>query len=366
MKLTRSRKGLALIAAVITVLACLAILELGLRVIGRQPSNMTDGIFEQYKNTYRLKKDLVKISHTPSYTCKIVTNAHGFRDQETGAAPIGRKPFIVYVGESLTFGNGVDFGETFVGVSGRLLDREGMDVVNLAVGGHRFPEQEELLRDFLSSAPARPSAVLIVFSPMFIEGFEDARPGIVVKNGYIFDASNWFWPYVRVMMGNVSASYCFFRDNIRRIQVRFQGEGTAAIRAMLSSYAVSGRMNTPEVKNRLFDRIEAVDELILAAGAVPVHVYLPLSTDFGLPEVLSELGEAGAEYDLGLYLTLLKEYSAGRDVPLIDVGPVLGELHRAGGKLNFEQDAHYNAEANSVIGEFITRALMEGIARGRS
>lgn len=165
-----------------TVLICLAVLEIGLRVIGRVPSNISDGIFEQYKNSYRLKKNITKVSRTPVYSCIIHINELGFRDEASGPRTVGPKLYDLFLGESLTFGNGLDYDQTFVGLYSQSMKKRGTDVVNLAIGGHRLLDQEDVFRDFSRTARQMPSRVIICFSPPLIDGFDRPFTNIVIKN----------------------------------------------------------------------------------------------------------------------------------------------------------------------------------------
>src|SRR5919198_5566645 len=124
-----------LLFVVPTVLVCIGILEVGLRLFGRLPSNVTEGLFEQYRAGYRLGRNLTKFSRTPSYSNTVYTNEFGLRDRAPGPRNLERAPYIAWIGDSITFGNGVDYEESFVGVFGALAERRGIDVVNLAVGG---------------------------------------------------------------------------------------------------------------------------------------------------------------------------------------------------------------------------------------
>ena len=47
-------------AIVWTILVCLVGLEIGLRAIGRSPTNMAEGIADQYGDSFRLKKNITK------------------------------------------------------------------------------------------------------------------------------------------------------------------------------------------------------------------------------------------------------------------------------------------------------------------
>jgi len=340
-----------------TVLICFAFLEIGLRATGRAPSNTTDGFYVQYNKSYRMKKNFSKRVHTPSYTCTIYTNSLGFRVRIRGEKIIGRTPYFVFLGESLTFGNGVDYDQSFVGVFDQLVKEHGFEAVNLAVGGHGFNEQEEIFKDFLAAVPQMPAHVIICFSPPFVRRIVNYYPDLVVKGGYAFTQQGWILPYLRVLLGDSSAVYCFFRDNIRKIQSRSSSVDSDQMLQILANYSKDNKIKQPSNINKIEERLKALDTLIIKAGATPIYVYLPPSTDFDANEFLISSGKPKEKYDLMLYCNLLAEHCKKSEIKLINLFPILQEHYDQGEKLNFMMDGHYNPMANKVIGETIFRSV---------
>jgi hypothetical protein len=79
------------------VLACLGMLEIGLRVAGRPPSSNTDGIFEEYGDgAYRLQRNVSRRSTTRSFSCTLSTNAFGLRDRGPGKRDLAR-PYLASI-----------------------------------------------------------------------------------------------------------------------------------------------------------------------------------------------------------------------------------------------------------------------------
>jgi hypothetical protein len=340
-----------------TLLVCLVMLELGLRATGRLPSNVTDGIFEQHGTTYRLRKNITKVSRTPSFTCTIDTNSYGLRDRAPGPRKLGPAPYFAFLGDSITFGNGVDYDDSFVGVFGRLAEKRGIDVINLAIGGHRFSEQADLLHDFMSSAPQQPSRVVIVFTKEFITGYERDLSGMFIKNGYIFVKDNWIIPYLTVTLGNASSSYCFFRDGIRKLQGRVSPPGSRAALEELEAYSKKNPWTDPAVAGRFEARLAKLDEEIRRSGATPVYVYMPVSRDLRSDELLAQTGMDPGSYDFLLYYKILERHSDKTGIQLVNLLPIL-QRYAAGEKVSFMQDPHYNAGANRVIGQALYDAIL--------
>lgn len=358
----RSLAGIALLVVLPTVILCLAGLEVGLRVLGRLPSNTTDGFFEASAKSYRLRKNITKVSRSPSFTCTIHTNELGVRDRAPGPRPLAGKDYYAFVGDSLTFGNGVEYEESFVGVVGALAASRGVEVVNLAIGGHRLTDQEERLLDFLEAAPARPSHVVLMITSPLLDGFELRHSDVFIKNGYLFHRGSWIVPYLTVTLGNTSAAYSFLRDTIRKTQERFFPSGAKVARELISIYARDAALRRPEVAARLEARLTALDGEIRRYGATPIYVYLPSSADLRVGEFLKSTGGRPEDYDFELYRDLLAAHAAGAGLHFVDLTGPLEREHAKGERMSFAQDMHYNVPANRAIGEALFAALFGGAA----
>jgi hypothetical protein len=341
-----------------TLLACVVVLEIGLRLSGRPASNVTDGIFAAHGDAYRLRRNMTKVSQTPSFRCTIHTNSWGLRDRAPGPLSLGPGPYFAFVGDSLTFANGVDYDDSFVGVFADEARRWGMGAVNLAVGGHRLRDQEQVLREFLESASPRPSWVVVVFTPPFMAMFDRASTGLVVKSGYLFPADSWIVPYVTVMAGNTSAAYCFFRDAVRSLEAQIRPGAIDALVGPLEFLDRNGPAARPEFATRFEQELIRLEEEIRAAGASPVFVYLPSSTDVRAPELIAKAGLSPDRYDLGLHRDRLRRHCEARGVPLVDLAPTLEALAAKGEPLSFSQDPHYDAATNHAIGNALRASLL--------
>ena len=123
-----------IVIVIMTLIVSLILLEAGLRLIGRMPTNMTDGFYEQYGNSYRLKMDIKKVTNWPSFSYVTYTNSFGFRDKTTGTRQISDKPYYVFLGASDVFANGVNYEDSFVGVFDKLASNNGIEILNMGNG----------------------------------------------------------------------------------------------------------------------------------------------------------------------------------------------------------------------------------------
>jgi hypothetical protein len=229
-----------------TLVACVIVLEAGLRVIGRYQMDNTKGYFEQGGISFVLKKNVNKHVAWPTMSFTVCTSDLGFRTKKPGPSEIGLRPYYVVLGASDAFGNGLDYEKTFVGVLAGKLDRHGIDVVNMAVAGHHLQEQIALFKSFAQSTTNHPQAVITIFNPLFIGGYDDNHPNVIVRRGDLFDKDNWKIALARKFLQNTSAAYCFFRDAIRHLQQKYSGGEDAELSFYIKRFSAKHRIHQPE------------------------------------------------------------------------------------------------------------------------
>lgn len=345
---------------ILTVLACVAMLELGLRATGRVPTNTTDGIAEEFGDSFRLKKNITKRFNYPAFSYTVYTNAYGFRDKATGDKNLKTHPFLAFLGASEVYGNGVDFEDTFVGIFAQEASHKGFEVVNLAVGGHYFLDQEDLFKDFIKTTGLRPSTVILCANALHIPKFDRRNRNIIVKNGYVINKHGWRMTYLRLLAGESSSAYCYFRDAIRRIQERFLNyELKEDSHEFLQIYSKNNLIRDPERIEEFYAYLTELDEYCHENGITLVIVYLPLSDSFNLKEIVRKLGADPEKYDSSFYEDLIRSYCRSHGTKLIDVGPILESVYTEGQEIRFKLDPHYNKYANRVIGEFLTKEFFQ-------
>jgi hypothetical protein len=339
-----------LLAVVLTLAACTVLLEVGLRIAGRSPSNTVEGFFVQHGESYRLRPNMTKVVNWPSYSYVAITDSFGFRDRQTGDRHLEDRKYDLFVGSSATFGNGVDYDESFAGVYEDLSRRgDGIEVLNLAVGGHRFRDQLQLLREFTDSVKERPRKVFICLDPNLLSTIDTIDTGIIVKDGYLFRRDRWLPAYLKVTVANVSAVYCFLRDSVRAIQAK-QGAGIESqLQGFLDLYAVGIIPSTCDAY------LDEMTDLCRGLGAEPVYVYLQLSVDYALQDALRNGRFDAGRYDLGQHATHLESYCRQLGLRCIDCRPVLAAFAAGGNALSFAMDAHYNEATCRIVGEYLSR-----------
>lgn len=335
-------------------------MEIGLRILGRLPSNRTDGFFEQNGDSYKLKKNFEKEINWPAYSYTVKTNSLGLRDNKTGTMTIDGKEYFVFMGASETFANGVNYEDSFVGIVSSAALKNNINVLNSSVGGHYIIDQKALLQGLIQSIGYNPSKIFLCLTPPAINRFDTKDEDIIVKSGYLFGKTAWKIAYVNMMIANLSSAYCYFRENFRKLQTRLMHYDSSPKFSNISHFFLkTDRIQSPDTQ-KLFE--DSMDEFLLYCkknNITLVFVYLPIIDGYRLKEVVTELGEDPTRYDTSFHPSLLARYCKSRNVKLINLDPVLESYYKKGIQLRFTLDAHYNAFTNDIIGKYLISSIFE-------
>ena len=107
-------------------------------------------------------------------------DAWGYRSASEHSAPDPSLPTLIVAGESIAFGHGLEYEQTFAAVLGQRL---GLQVANAAVAGYGSDQAYLRMVDALSRFQ-RPVAVLTVFIPLQLRrSVQDYRPRLTLRGG---------------------------------------------------------------------------------------------------------------------------------------------------------------------------------------
>jgi hypothetical protein len=340
-----------------TLVLCVAMLEVGLRATGRYRIGTLGGFLEQGGLSYRLKRNATKRIEWPTTTFTVHTDELGFRYKRPGPHPLGARPYYAVLGSSEVFGNGLDYEQTFVGVLGEKLERDGIDVVNMAVGGHHLLEQISVFEEYASSAASRPLKVIVILNPLFIGGYDDIHRDTVVRLGELFPKDGWRLPLAKMILADSSASYRFFRDTIRNAQLKYFSAGDYALSFYVERYAKAHPIRTAAKTEDFLGYMRRLERRIRGLGATPVCVFAPTVGGF----LLNELRDAGKLdgnlFDTEFFVELSRRHCEAEGIQFVNLEPLLRQKYDRGEKLNFDSDAHFNGPTSRAIGEVLYGAL---------
>ncbi len=246
------------------------------------------------------------------FDVEIRTDSHGHRSEVDEPVASGR-PKIVFVGDSITFGWGVEVDQSFPCLVGKMLD---VEIVNLGVSGYGTDQQYlKLRRDGL---PLSPAAVVLTFSQNDLEEV----------------LSEWKYGWTKPL----------YRLEDSRLILSPAGERSPLLERYSSIYRsvkyfrkLRARSRKLE-KGRLTEARQLVSRLIRSMAAE--------SREAGARFLVVH---SGADW-LG---SALNEHG----VDLINIGTALKETAGREGAVSFPSDPHWNEHGHRVIAESLRAAL---------
>ncbi len=216
---------------------------------------------------WRFKADHAGLVHLGGRTVHYATESHGYRAQAVSAATDFQRPTVVFAGESIVFGYGLQWEETIPAQFERMT---GIPAANIAVNAYSTDQSLMRLRQELSRF-ARPLAVVIPFVPVLLDrNLDRDRP-------HLDSALNWHpgeRPPLRIVEIARRAlryrSTSSIRDGVATTQ--------AALRQMMALARSRGAepvIFVPQHKPEI-PRETAVRRMVLDAGHIPyLLVWLP-------------------------------------------------------------------------------------------
>jgi lysophospholipase L1-like esterase len=264
--------------------------------------------------------DYVAQAHRP----QISTNSLGYREREIGPKD-PRRYRIVVVGDSFTFGQGIDAPERFSNlVEGVLGPR--YEVLNFGQPGHDMPQHLEVLDQVL---PLGPDFVLL---QLFINDFETAqmerpRPHPLISEGaargwgrssILYDLAAGPWVQIQEATG-LAESYVHYLDR---------------------------NLRDPNAPNAqiAFGMLRQFLEKAKAAGVGAGVVLFPMT---------DAMGPNGSNYPVGFVHDRVRQIAAGAGVPYLDLLPAFSTFEDPKSLWVSPFDAHPNAAANKCAAQEI-------------
>jgi len=174
-----SRWWLKLVLSIATVVLLLPLMEITVRLVAPRPPSWLP-IFRHHPSlpTYACKPNVDATIDTGDSRWTVHTDDEGFRIGQQPRAP-DERPALLWLGDSFTFGYGVDYESSFVGLLAQ--GKEGRyHQVNAAVGGYGPTQYRETL-EYLLGKGLQPRVVLIgVFlGNDFLDVIDDKNPPIL-------------------------------------------------------------------------------------------------------------------------------------------------------------------------------------------
>lgn len=282
----------------------------------------------------------------PDFKHRIVNNSRGYRDRERAYDKGGRKRIVV-LGDSTTWGWGVESGERFSDVIEKRL--EGWEVINLAQAG--YSTDQELLVLESEGLKYRPDVVILLFDrndvvegnnakiidgmqpkPFFVE--EDGR--LALKNNPVpFDGA--YWMQKRMLAGCYGVPgdgasprpWRYWRD---RVFTRSHLYNWIVFRLAHPIWSKPAQADERRDRKELEKNMELTKRLLEEMNG--------LCTRNGARLLIADVPS--------YYSQLLKEFCAGQNIPYIDLQPCLKGRIRP---IEHRKVGHWTAYGHRVVAD---------------
>jgi hypothetical protein len=322
----------------------------------------TEGMFiPDSELLFKIRPNYDTIVDHPDYHVRVKTHLNldgiGFR-----GGSLGGPAWAVAIGDSFTFGVGVEHKETWVA---RLARASGREIVNLAIPAQGPAQYTRVLKRY--GLGLRPKVVLYGFYFNDLDAtnrFYRMKRNVLPVRRYLRQYSVLYnlitesraaTADARVPAAGDGAEQISGRAPVRQAAPAPPDDGAAQIRRTL------------ERQNRNFERrwrltVKEIDDAIYAsqgAGVELIMLYLPSRWEIHW-EAIKARNQLPDGLDIDRLRRTVVEYCGARRIAFLDLTPVLKEEARKGAKLYFPNDGHWNKEGNRIVAEALQKFFSAG------
>ncbi|MBM2803221.1 MAG: hypothetical protein HW419_1114 [Deltaproteobacteria bacterium] len=304
----------------------------------------TDGMFiADSELLFKIRPNYDAVVDHPDYHVRVRTHLNldgiGFRGGSSGGPA-----WAAAVGDSFTFGVGVDQEDTWVY---RLAQALGREIVNLGIPAQGPPQYTRVLKRY--ALPIRPKVVFYGFY------FND------------LDTANRFYRQQRTLipvsryLRQYSVLYNLVGDSraaVAQAPAQSDGDGAepnsdvAAIRRSLErqkrNFEPRWQLTVKELDEALEASREAKIELVM--------LYLPSRWEVNWESIKAQ-NQLPDSLDIDRLRRTVIEYCGARKIACFDLTPALKREAQQGKRLYFPIDGHWNKEGNRIVAETLQKFL---------
>ena len=362
-RLRLRRIGRRLLWAALFATFAVAALELAVRFLWPQPTFYSrPGLYvEDPFLGHRMRPGLVaEVGNVAEFTTRVHINSLGLRGPELGPHKAGVLRILV-LGDSFTFGTGVEDEAAFPARLAAELTREGVPAegLNAGIGGFGIPDEVAWYERY--GRALRPDLIVLgVFPGNDLQDAAPGRPALAVIDGEILDradrrrssVSHWLYLHSQLF---ALLKYSLPRPVDRALRRVFHLPEPGALRGLRDEMALYRLGNRPlaEAGGAATERaLRHLRELAREDGAEVAALLLPsdLEADEGdWGRALRTLRLDPHQVDRTQTHRILATALARQGVPALDLTPGFATALRGGAILFYRHDRHYTAEGHSLI-----------------
>ncbi|MEW5693565.1 MAG: hypothetical protein AB1765_09755 [Candidatus Hydrogenedentota bacterium] len=351
----------------ITILLCLILCELFLRKFFPQLKyDYPPGAFiSNLERGYEYKPDYTGTIHSPDYEITFYIDKYGFRNYPNTQSSFTKTSVILGLGDSLTFGKGVRFEETYLSIISQSLN---VPVINAAVDGYGLSEELLLLKDKIDLV--NPSLILVGLT--LENDFDDIlRKKRVVQYGVLFEGEdvenletkNIFvktLDRIKMFFSLHSDLYHLFKKFVKSNKT-FQNIliklGALIKPREVDDIPLSHRILFSISDDKTNLALKKVDNIVSEFKNISdenksnlLFVLLPSIVQYNRKLVLSYYNRELCYHIPDTLISIFQKHN----VPYLDLSPFFREAFNNDIQFTFQTDKHWNQKGHQIAGEAIS------------
>ncbi|MFY9824081.1 MAG: GDSL-type esterase/lipase family protein [Thermoanaerobaculia bacterium] len=354
-------KRLALLLLI--ALAGIGVAEIAVRIFWPQPAfYASPGLYVvDPKVGHRMKPGLRGVlGNFAEFTTQVRINRLGIRGPEVGPKRPGVRRILV-LGDSFTFGMGVEENEAFPAQLAAELGRRGVPAegINAGMGGYGVPDEVRWFEQY--GRETHPDVIVLgIFTGNDLQDAAPDRPPAFISHGELLDKAElsrsklFHWLYQHSQLFAL-VKYSLPAPIDRTIRRALHMPEPSAIRGLREEMALYDPRNRPRAEQGGQASEAAIRRLLAETQAEhPIVVALLLPSKLQADDVewngaLRQLGLASSQVDRALPNEIFSGVLARCGVPTLDLTPILSEALRQGEVDFFPMDQHYTVAGNRRI-----------------
>jgi len=343
----RRRLGKKLLLLVVVSFLCFVLLEVGVRLLLPQPPSWLNLYREHPKLPMAFEPNAHALVDTGETHWHVYTDASGHRRAKDKKAGQQSKGTALWLGDSFTFGHGVDYEQTWVGLLDARSDAR-YSHLNCGVPGYGPTQYKIVLEEALQAI----DDVSIVFVVTYLgNDFHDTiwEKKSVIRNGVVGDTGSF-----RSMIARNLHSYRLATRVMHRLAGRVSKEQSALVD--LRTPAAWQVPPMSDALTRFADGIRGIARICeersipLVAIVVPHASMVTLTRKHGAADSVDTADERGP---LVRALNILSELG----LRVVDTTPELAEHDAA--DLYYRFDGHFRPLGHEVVEGLLLRSVPE-------
>jgi hypothetical protein len=353
-------KIVAMIAAV--WLLSLPAAEIAFRLAGDRVVNDGFGLFMPFGDrSYKMAPNAVSDFNLIQGRSVVYTNSLGLRCGAQGRTWIPGPTDLLIIGDSQSFGWGLNFESTMIGQLAAIAGRDGLSVQNAAIGGQYLSNEFELLQ-WLYAQGVRPKRIAVLLTPYLIATAGSYNRAAVGSDGRLYDSV--------AQARRIGGLTTWLKMHV----VVYPRLRAAALAALPTSKAkedpfalkIFRRDKTVEFLSKTLADVDRIRAWAAERGIGVTLGYAPLAAEYEFAPIAQAARDRKIAIDKDVPASVAAEVATRLNAKFVDLRPAIAGESAAGHKLTLTGDPHYNEKTSAIVAKALYAGLFEGVGGVRN